>query len=69
MKRRVAEMEEEARKLKEMQEQADLVGGSESNREEADARSVHVSNVCAPNILNRLIYNVWWWVGRLQRHS
>ena len=49
MKRRVSEMEEEARKLIELQSQVELGSSSGSigqNKEETDARSVYVGNVC-----------------------
>jgi polyadenylate-binding protein 2 len=49
MKRRVSEMEEEARKLIELQSQVELGSSSGSigvNKEEADLRSVYVGNVC-----------------------
>jgi polyadenylate-binding protein 2 len=48
MKRRVSEMEEEARKLIELQSQVELGSSSGSigaNKEEADIRSVYVGNV------------------------
>lgn len=49
MKRRVSEMEEEARKLIELQSQVELGSSSGSigaNKEETDLRSVYVGNVC-----------------------
>jgi hypothetical protein len=48
MKRRVSEMEEEARKLIELQSQVELGSSSGSvgaNKEETDMRSVYVGNV------------------------
>lgn len=47
MKRRVAEMESEAAKLREMQSQLDhhADGGSREDREDVDARSIFVGNV------------------------
>ena len=49
MKQKVADLEDEARKLIELQSQAELGSSSGSvgvNKEEADARSVYVGNVC-----------------------
>jgi hypothetical protein len=48
MKRRVNEMEEEARKLLELQNQVELgssTGSMTQNKEESDGRSVYVGNV------------------------
>src|SRR5687767_1250047 len=45
MKSKLAEIEEEARKLEEMQEQVDGLAASAVDREEIDTRSVFVGNV------------------------
>lgn len=59
MKRRVSEMEEEARKLIELQSQVELGSSSGSigaNKEEADLRSVYVGNVCYLNARMHFIH-------------
>jgi hypothetical protein len=47
MRKQVQEMEEEARKLKEMQDQVESMSSavSNENKEDIDARSVYIGNV------------------------